>query len=52
MKNIQMQVTFSLMVLIFIPIRDAMPIETIANNSNVCKTDVMFFNSDGIEIYR
>merc|ERR1712001_81040 len=51
MKNIQMQVTFFLMVLIFIPIKDAMPIETIENNSNVCKTDVMSFNSDGIEIY-
>ena len=26
--------------------------KTIENNSIVCKTDVMFFNGDGIEIYR
>ena len=51
MMNIQLLLTFSL-ILISMPMRDAIPIETIENNSNVCKTDVMFFNGDGIEIYR
>ena len=52
MKNIQLVTVSLIIMLIFTPIREAIPIETIENNSNVCKTDVMFFNSDGIEIYR